>query len=396
MTNPKPHSEIPAHGGRLVNRLVTGSERDRLLDAAKGMKAIPLTPRDLCDIEMLAVGAYSPLEGYLGQNDYKSVVTSMRLANGLPWSIPITLRLDKAEADRIREGQSLALVQPLDNHPSMVVAVLEVEERYQYEKNLAAKAVYGTDRSDHPGVGTLYQRGDVLLGGKISALELPKNRDFLPYRLTPQETRKIFRDRGWKTVVGFQTRNPVHRAHEYIQKCALEIVDGLLLHPLVGETKGDDIPADVRMRCYEVLMERYFPKDRTLLSVLPAPMRYAGPREAIHHALIRKNYGCTHFIVGRDHAGIGRFYGPFDAQYIFANFAPGELGVTPMFFDHTFYCKVCLGMVSSKTCPHGDAEHVILSGTKVREMLRTGILPPLEFTRPEVAQILSDWLRSSH
>ena len=377
-------NQIPPHGGHFVNRLVHGPERERLKDAARGLKSLPLTRRKLCDLEMITVGAYSPLEGYLHRKDYESVVTSMRLANGLPWSIPITFRVTKEQAGQLKEGEDVAL----KDEGSKVLAILHLDEKFSYEKIKAAKAVYGTESPEHPGVDALYKRGDVLLGGKISVLELPANREFMSYRLTPQETRKAFHDRGWKTVVGFQTRNPVHRAHEYIQKCALEIVDGLLLHPLIGETKSDDIPADVRMRCYEVLMEHYYPKDRVLLSVLPAPMRYAGPREAIHHAIVRKNYGCTHFIVGRDHAGVGSFYGSFDAHHIFKNFSPEELGITPLFFDHTFYCKACGSMASVKTCPHDKSEHVSLSGTKVREMLRAGILPPPEFSRPEVARIL--------
>jgi sulfate adenylyltransferase len=389
MTQINAHHEIAAHGGRLVNRMVEGAERDRLLNRAAESRKLPLTLRKLCDIEMFAVGAYSPLEGYMGRKDYESVVTSMHLAGGLPWSIPITFRTDKKTAESLREGQDIALT---DEHQT-VVAVLHLEEKFAYDKKLAAKAVYRTDSAEHPGVDILYKRGEVLLGGKISVLRLPDTREFLPYRLTPAETRQIFKDRGWKTVVGFQTRNPVHRAHEYIQKCALEIVDGLLLHPLIGETKSDDIPADVRMKCYEALLEKYYPKDRVLLSVLPAPMRYAGPREAIHHAIVRKNYGCTHFIVGRDHAGVGSFYGSFDAHHIFNEFAPGELGITPLFFDHTFYCKACGSMASVKTCPHDKNVHVTLSGTKVREMLRGGILPPPEFSRPEVAKILIDAMR---
>jgi sulfate adenylyltransferase len=375
---------IPPHGGDLVNRLVQGPEKENLMKKAQGLKSLQLTRRKLCDLEMIAVGAYSPLEGYPNSKDYESVITSMRLANGLPWSIPITFRVTKEQAENLKEGDDIAL----KNEEGRALAILHLEEKYAYEKTKAAKAVYGTESEEHPGVHTLYRRADILLGGKVTVLELPANREFLSYRLTPQETRDVFRERGWRTVVGFQTRNPVHRAHEYIQKCALEMVDGLLLHPLMGETKSDDIPADVRMRCYKALMEGYYPKDRVVLSVLPAPMRYAGPREAIHHAIIRKNYGCTHFIVGRDHAGVGNFYGTFDAHHIFKNFEPDELGITPLFFDHTFYCKPCGGMASIKTCPHPVKDHIALSGTKVREMLRSGILPPPEFTRPEVAKIL--------
>ncbi|HTN43157.1 MAG TPA: sulfate adenylyltransferase [Nitrospiria bacterium] len=391
MTTNTPHHEIPAHGGRLISRLVQGAEQERLMNKALEMKKIPLTRRKLCDLEMLAVGAYSPLEGYMGRKDYERVVTEMHLSGGLPWSIPITFRVDRKTAESIREGQEIALTDERQN----ILAILHLEEKFEYDKKLAARAVYRTDSAAHPGVDILYKRGDILLGGKVSVVRLPENREFLSYRLTPAETRAIFKDRGWKTVVGFQTRNPVHRAHEYIQKCALEIVDGLLLHPLIGETKSDDIPADVRMRCYEALLERYYPKNRVVLSVLPAPMRYAGPREAIHHAIVRKNYGCTHFIVGRDHAGVGSFYGSFDAHHIFNEFAPGELGITPLFFDNTFYCKACGSMASVKTCPHDKNEHVSLSGTKVREMLRAGTLPPPEFSRPEVAKILIEAMKNS-
>ena len=387
----QPSDQIAPHGGQLINRLLEGARKADLAEKAKGLPALPLTRRKLCDLEMLAVGAYSPLEGYLNRKDYESVVTSMHLANGLAWSIPITFRVSKEQAARIKEGSDVALTE----EPGRILGVLHVEEKYDYDKTTAAKAVYGTESGEHPGVQALFQRGEVLLGGKVSVLELPANREFLEYRLTPAETRKAFLDRGWKTVVGFQTRNPVHRAHEYIQKCALEIVDGLLLHPLIGETKSDDIPADVRMRCYEVLLEKYYPKDRVLLSVLPAPMRYAGPKEAIHHAIVRKNYGCTHFIVGRDHAGVGNFYGTFDAHHIFAKFRPDELGIQPLFFDHTFYCKSCSGMGSVKTCPHDAAERIALSGTKVRDMLRAGTPPPPEFSRPEVARVLIEAMTKS-
>jgi sulfate adenylyltransferase len=387
----QPSDQIAPHGGKMVNRLLEGDAKKELAGKAGSLPAIALSRRKLCDLEMLAVGAYSPLEGYLTRKDYESVVTSMHLANGLPWSIPITFRVSKEQGAKIKEGSDIALTE----EPGRAVAILHVDEKYEYDKTTAAKAVYGTESAEHPGVQALFQRGEVLLGGKVSVLELPSNREFLSYRLAPAETRAAFRERGWRTVVGFQTRNPVHRAHEYIQKCALEIVDGLLLHPLIGETKSDDIPADVRMRCYEVLLEKYYPKDRVLLSVLPAPMRYAGPREAIHHAIVRKNYGCTHFIVGRDHAGVGNFYGTFDAHYIFDQFRPDELGIKPLFFDHSFYCKACGGMGSVKTCPHDASERIALSGTKVREMLRAGTPPPPEFSRPEVARVLIEAMAKS-
>jgi sulfate adenylyltransferase len=370
---------IAPHGGKLVHRAVDSPQADReLREEAKSLRSLPLTGRELNDLALIAIGACSPLAGFMTREDYENVVPTMRLANGLPWSIPVVLGVDREEAPTV--GSRAALY----DGEGALRAVMDVEDVFEYDKSKEAQNVYRTEDENHPGVAALYERKDVLVGGPVWVL--PRERD--PASLTPSETRAEFERRGWKTIVGFQTRNPVHRAHEYIQKCAMEIVDGLLLHPLVGETKGDDIPAEVRMRCYKTLLENYYPADRVLLSTLPAAMRYAGPREAIFHAMIRKNYGCTHFIVGRDHAGVGSYYGTYDAQKQFDEFTPEELGIMPLKFENSFYCRRCQQMGSKKTCNHDAEYHVSLSGTKVREMLRAGQLPPPEFSRPEVAQIL--------
>lgn len=376
---------IKPHGGTLVNRLVAGKELDSLRNLAPGLKSIPVNERVEADIEMIGMGGFSPLTGFMGKQDYLQVVDCKRLANGLPWTIPITFAVSADLAETIRLDEQVLLTSAAGDH----LAVLTVMEKYQPDKVREAQLVYGTDEEAHPGVKALYEAGEVILAGPIDVLQLPHHDDFLSYRKTPAELRAEFHEKGWRRIVGFQTRNPIHRAHEYITKCALEITDGLLIHPLVGATKSDDIPANVRMKCYEVLMENYYPKDRTVLSVFPAAMRYAGPREAILHAIARKNYGCTHFIVGRDHAGVGKYYGTFDAHYIFDEFEASEMDITPLFFDHTFYCKRSGGMASFKTSPSTDPEErVILSGTAVREMLAKGQIPPIEFTRPEVARIL--------
>jgi sulfate adenylyltransferase len=378
------------HGGVLINRMVPAEQRaDQEARAAK-LPKIALNARERSDLDLIATGAYSPIEGFMGRKDYESVRDAMHLANGMPWSLPIILAVGQDQAASLRDGHDVALT----DEAGVIVAILHLEERYQRDKAQAARSIYRTEDRKHPGVDYLFKRGEVLLGGKVDVLQRQKHAEFHEYRLDPADTRKAFAERGWKTVVGFQTRNPIHRAHEYIQKCALEIVDGLFIHPLVGETKSDDIPADVRMRCYQALMANYYPKNRTLLGVLPAAMRYAGPREAIFHALVRKNYGCTHFIVGRDHAGVGNFYGSFDAHHIFGEFKDGELGIIPLFFDNTFFCKTCGSMASSKTCPHDPTNHVALSGTKVREMLSAGQMPPSEFSRAEVAQILIEAMRT--
>ena len=379
---------IAPHGGELIINMAGESERAELPERARSLPQIQIGSRQLADLEMLAIGAYSPLGGFMNKADYLGSVNDMHLSNGLPWSVPITLSTTSEQAATLKEGSQIALV----NAQGTLQAVMTIEEKFGYDKQLEASKVYRTTDEAHPGVKVVYEQGDVLLGGPVRVVAL-QQQAFAKYRFTPTRSRQSFAERGWKRVVGFQTRNPVHRAHEYIQKCALETVDGLYLHPLVGDTKGDDIPADVRMQCYEVLLENYYPTDRVILGVLPAAMRYAGPREAIFHALMRKNYGCSHFIVGRDHAGVGNYYGTYDAHYIFAEFDPAKLGITPMFFDHTFFCRACDSMASSKTCPHNSDHHVALSGTKVRQMLQVGEIPPREFSRPEVARVLIEAMR---
>ena len=381
---------ISPHGGTLVNREVKGAERERLVEAAGGMPALRLGARAASDLELIATGAYSPLEGFLGEADYLSVRDRMRLASGTAWSLPVTLSVTKDEAGRLGVGRDVALYE--GGH---LLGVLHLAEKYARDKVREAELVYRTTDEAHPGVRALYGEGEWLLGGRVSLVNRTAGVAFREYRKDPAETRELFRQRGWRRVVAFQTRNPVHRAHEYIQKCALEIADGLLLHPLVGETKPDDVPAEVRVLSYETILSHYYPAARTFLAVLPAAMRYAGPREAVFHALVRKNYGCSHFIVGRDHAGVGGYYGTYDAHHIFDEFAPEELGVTPLFFDHTFYCRACDSMASVKTCPHDAGHHVTLSGTRVRELLGAGRLPPAEFTRPEVARVLMEAVASS-
>jgi sulfate adenylyltransferase len=380
-------SSIAPHGGKLIDRLISPEEREEARHRSRELKQVRLNRRQLSDLDLIGIGALSPLEGFMGEADYERVLGEMRLASGLPWSIPVTLAVGEVEAAELRIGEELALL----GDQGGVRGLLELQEKYTYDKRQEAEHVYRTTEDAHPGVKALYAQGGVLLAGPIRLLERPRYPAYDPYDLTPQETRQAFADRGWRTIVGFQTRNPVHRAHEYIQKCALEVVDGLLLHPLVGETKEDDIPAETRLRCYQVLLDGYYPKDRVILSVLPAAMRYAGPREAIFHALIRRNYGCTHFIVGRDHAGVGNYYGTFDAHIVFQHFTPNELGISPLFFDHAFYCRRCQSMATTKTCPHGPEERVTLSGTRVREMLQRIELPPPEYSRREVAEILLQW-----
>ncbi len=368
---------IRPHGGELVDR---SGERPDDLDS---LEVLALTSREVSDLDMLGSGALSPLEGFMGREDYERVVEEMRLASGLAWALPVCLAVDDAPG-----GDRVALA----DESGRKLAVLEVAEVYEYDKDREAENCFRTRDEAHPGVARLYAQKPRYLAGRVTVFDRPEP-EFPELTRDPRETRENFAERGWKRVVGFQTRNPIHRAHEYLTKVALETVDGLMIHPLVGDTKGDDVPADVRVRCYETLLEGFYPSDRVLLSAFPAAMRYAGPREAIWHAICRKNYGCSHFIVGRDHAGVGDYYGTYDAQLIFDEFEPHELDIEPMFFEHTFWCRACGSMASAKTCPHDKEQHVFLSGTKVRELLASGEVPPEEFTRPAVAEVLIEAYR---
>jgi len=379
---------MPPHGGVLIDRVLRGSLREAALERAHHMPKVYLGRMNVSDLELIAVGAYSPLTGFMNRQTYETVVEEMRLPNGLAWTIPITLPVSREIADSLQEGQEIALVERTESGEDHIMGILELAEKFPYDKVREAEKVYRTTEDRHPGVARLYRQGEILLAGDVWLLNRPSKLEFPEFRHDPAETRRMFAARGWRRVVAFQTRNPIHRAHEYIQKVALEIVDGLFIHPLVGETKPDDIPADVRMESYQAILRDYYPADRVLLGVFPAAMRYAGPREAIFHAICRQNYGCTHFIVGRDHAGVGNYYGTYDAHYIFDEFLPHELAITPLFFEHAFYCTRCQAVTTRKTCPHDEQYHVYLSGTQVRQMLEQGIPLPEEFTRPEVTRVL--------
>jgi sulfate adenylyltransferase len=369
---------IRPHGGELVDR--TGERPD----SVDSLETLRLTPRELSDLDMLASGALSPLTGFMGREDYERVVEEMRLSSGLPWALPVCLAAEAAPT-----GDRVALA----DESGRPLAVLDVEQVYEYDKEREAAQCFRTTDEAHPGVARLYAQHGQYVAGPVTVFERLAPA-FPELHKDPADTRALFTERGWRRVVGFQTRNPIHRAHEYLTKCALETVDGLLIHPLVGETKADDVPAATRVKAYDALVQRYYPSDRVVVSAFPAAMRYAGPREAIWHAVCRKNYGCSHFIVGRDHAGVGDYYGTYDAQLIFDELEPHELDVEPMFFEHAFYCRVCGQMATPKTCPHSGDDHVFLSGTKVRELLAQGDLPPAEFSRPEVAEILIEAYRS--
>jgi sulfate adenylyltransferase len=378
----------------LTNRIAEPAVAETLAAEVTSLPQVRLSPKQACDLEMIATGAFSPLTGFVGQADFKGICTDMRLAGGEVWPIPITLAVDDSVKRTLSEGGRAALIHP----DGTAMAVMQIREIYPHDKTLEIPNVFRTEDEAHPGVKAVVEEGDWLVGGPVDVLTITPNRDggerFDEHRLPPARTRAAFAEKGWKTIAAFQTRNPIHRAHEYLTKCALEICDGLLIHPLVGETQPGDTPADVRMACYQVLIDGYYVSQRTMLTVMPAAMRYAGPREAILHAMVRKNYGCSHFIVGRDHAGVGNYYGTYDAQQIFDEFDPPEIGITPLRFEHAAWCNRCEGMTSAKTCPHEADQKVFLSGTRIREMLKAGERPPQEFSRPEVAEILIKWAQS--
>ena len=380
---------IEPHGGKLVNRIMDSAKRERVLNNLDSYFKLEIANRYVSDCEMIAIGGFSPLTGFMGKEEALSVIEKMELPNGLLWGIPIVLPVEEKIASNFAEGDEIILM----DSASRPIALMKVNEKFTLDKENFAVKVYKTSDINHPGVKALMEAGNIFIAGEIELINRPLREDIDDsYFQDPAETRAEFEKRGWKTVVAFQTRNPIHRAHEYLIKTALESHDGVLIHPLVGETKPDDVPAPVRMRAYEVLLDNYFNKERVHLSVLPAAMHYAGPREAIHHMIMRKNYGCTHMIIGRDHAGVGDYYGTYEAQEMVDRYAD-RLGIQPIKFEHAFYCTKCENMATSKTCPHSSEYHVFLSGRQVRAMLREGKKPPKEFTRPEVAEVLMEWAR---
>lgn len=385
-----PYCNVPPHGGELVSLLVTGKERNIVLERSRDLLRVPLNSLERSDLVMLGIGAFSPLNGFMKEDDYKSVVGKMSLHNGVLWPIPITLSVDSLLARDISVGMDIALYDPEKDE---IAGTMKVEEKYLVDREMEAEKVFGTMDLEHPGVAKIFSKGYICLGGPVRVLSEGCYPSDYPEYARPSETRKIFRERGWKRIVALQTRNPMHRSHEYLARIALEISDGLFIHPIVGKLKKGDIPADVRMKCYRVLLGRYLPEERIVLKVYPMEMRYGGPREALLHAIIRQNFGCTDLIIGRDHAGVGNYYGPFEAQHIFDTLEPDDLYIKPLKLDWTFWCNKCQCMASRKTCPHNDEDRLFISGTQLRKMLSRGEDPPPHFSRPEVIQILKEYYR---
>jgi len=372
------------HGGRLVKRIVSEKRRERLLEEANEVVNIEISNDMALDLVNIAQGVFSPLEGFMLQDDFLNVLHEMRLTTDVPWTIPIVLDVSPEEIPDVKVGDDVAL----KDRDGKVLALLHIEEIYGYDKKEFAEKVFKTTDMAHPGVARVMSMKELLIGGKIDLLNEPEN-PFYKYTLYPAETRVLFREKGWKTVVGFQTRNAPHLGHEYVQKTALAFVDGLFINPLIGKKKKGDFKDEVILEAYKTLIEHYYPKNTVVMAILRTWMRYAGPREAIFHAIVRKNFGCTHFIVGRDHAGVGNYYGPYEAHEIFRYFP--DLGITPLFFKEFFYCKKCGGMANSKTCPHGKEDRIIFSGTKIRKLLLAGEKPPEYMMRPEVAEVILKW-----
>lgn len=381
---------IKPHGDVLVNRIINKTDKVNNSTIDHYQHTIVIPNWLISDCEMIANGAFSPLQGFMDEKTMNSVLKHMQLLDGTLWSIPIILPVERKDAAEINPGRRVAL---LDKN-KRVIAIMNVLEKFKLDKNQFCASVFKTKEFAHPGVKLIKESGEICLAGDIEMINRPIREGIEEkYVLDPLQTRQIIKDKGWQTVVAFQTRNPIHRAHEYLIKSALENVDGVLIHPLVGKTKPDDIPADIRMQCYEAIIDSYFNRDRVIMSVLPMAMRYAGPREAIHHMIVRKNYGCSHMIIGRDHAGVGDYYGTYEAQERVEKYKD-KLEIQPICFEHAFYCRQCEGMATAKTCPHKVEEHVFLSGSKVRQILKEGKMPPKAFSRPEVAEILSRWARS--
>ena len=368
------------HGGKLVDRTLEGTEREDALKRVNRLEQIKISPTVASDVENIAKGVFSPLKGFMKREELETVLHLKRLPSDEAWTIPIILDVDSKQAMKLEEDGEATLI--LEDKP---LAIIHVEEKYVFDKDELANQTYGTLDLAHPGVAAAKSLGDVFLGGEISLLnesEGPYDR----YKLEPMETRVLFEEKGWKTVVGFQTRNPPHLGHEYVQKTALAFVDGVFINPVIGKKKKGDFKDDVILEAYNTLMQNYYLKESVVMSILPFEMRYAGPREAIFHAIVRKNFGCTHFIVGRDHAGVGNFYGPYDAQKIFDEFP--DLGISPLFFKSFFYCKKCSTVTNEKSCPHGKKDRVNFSGTKIRKLLSEGEVPQKELMRQEVAEVI--------
>ena len=378
---------IPPHGGRFTRALIKGEEGRLERQRASGLNRVTMTSRETSDLIMMGIGAFSPLSGFMGKRDWQMVCDELRMANGTFWPLPITLSVSEEKAREIKEGEEVALV---DDESDELMGSIVVEEKYTIDKGHECRAVFGAEDLKHPGVAKVMAQGEINLAGPVKVFnELDYPDRFGDLYARPDETRNMFAQKGWRTVAALQLRNPMHRSHEYLAKIALEVCDGIFIHQLVGKLKEGDIPADVRVRCVDVMVNEYFPAERVVNKVYPMEMRYAGPREALLHACFRQNYGATHIIIGRDHAGVGNFYGPFDAQRIFSEIPENSLRIEALPIDWTFYCHKCEGMASLKTCPHSDEDRLLISGTKLREMLSRGEHPPRQFSRPEVVDILA-------